>query len=141
MVKLSNLAVDSTASEEGVWAEYEAGIEFKIARLGNPRYQQELARLIGRLSKRGQRDWAGERLEKAQRPAVARHIIRDWRNVDDDDGNTIPYSPEKALEIISDPQYQPIYDWIMQVAQDEEEYRLSRVEEQAGNSNGTSSGN
>ena len=39
-----------------------------------------------------------------QNKALARYILLGWRNLTDDDDNSIPYSEEKAYELLCDPE-------------------------------------
>lgn len=41
--------------------------------------------------------------EKIAREAVAKMVIMDWRNVDDAEGNPIPFSEDAAMKALSDP--------------------------------------
>ena len=138
MAKLSEIKIDKTKAEEGVWFKHHMGFEFLVARLGNQKYKDFLAKLArkkGRRLMRGTPDIA--LAEDLVRQAVARHIVLDWKNIEDEEGALIPHSPEKCLEIISNPEYDILYREILEFAQDEDEFCEKIMEESAGNSANT----
>ncbi len=135
MAKLNAIKIDSVKAEEGVWFPHHIGFEFLVARLGNQKYKNYLAKLMRTKGKKFLRggDMNLLAIEKLARRAAARHIILDWKNIEDEDGNAIPYSEEKCFEIITDPDFDVLYKDIMDFAQDESEYNEQFVEESAGN--------
>jgi hypothetical protein len=111
--KLSQLAVDTTKSEDGVWIEFGAGFELLIARANNAAFKAELARLV----KPYQREIAREGMSSrhatdAHTKAQAKCVVLNWRGLEDEDGEPIPYSPEKAFEILSDPRYPELKEFV-----------------------------
>lgn len=132
--RLSSLKTDAKRSEEGVWQEIGEGFEVKVARLGHPEYKAYVAKLSKPHLRSIQREGIGSaKLREIQQRAVSRHILLDWRGLHDDDGSEIPYSQEKALELLSDPDYSELLDIILELAQDVELFRAASVEEAAGN--------
>jgi hypothetical protein len=117
MASLSKFRFDMDKSVQGVWVPFAADIEVKIARLYNPEFNRYYAEIrephLTRLRNKNGQDKTGAELMK---DAVANCIIKDWKNLQDDDGKTIKYSPEKALEIISDEANALFYDFILDVA-------------------------
>ena len=134
MAKLTQFQGDVAREEQGVWVEYAAGVEFRIARLNNPAYQKCLRKLLkadGRRFRR--RRPTDENAEKLTNRALAQHVLVDWRNLEDEDGSPIPYSVEKALEILSDPQYHDIRDFVVEVATDSDVFAAEEREDAEGN--------
>jgi hypothetical protein len=132
--KLSSFKTDSRKSEEGVWTEVGAGFEIRVARLGNPKYQAELKRL-GKPHLHGIRRQGleSEQLKRIQAKATARYLLLDWRGLEDDDGKTIEYSYEKALELFLDPDYNEFLDIVLEAAGDMELFRVETIEDQIKN--------
>lgn len=137
--RLSSLKTDVAKSEEGVWCEVGEGFEIKVARLGHPKYQAYLAKLSKPHAKQIRREGLGaaEVLREIQRKATAKYLLLDWRNLHDDEGNEIPFSEEKALEILGNPEYEEFFDIVLEHAQDVELFRAENAEESAGNSDGS----
>lgn len=109
MVKLSQARIDPDLSREGVWVTV---VE------GDPPWQVRVARATVRFSRAFQqidqelRDKMDDETATPEEelrycellaPIVVEQLIRDWRGLTDDEGNEIPYSQEKAVEIFSDP--------------------------------------
>ena len=117
MGSLSKFRMDKDKSVEGVWVTFGADIELKIARMHNPdfnRYYAEISEpYLSQIRKR-----TADKVTTADlmKDAVAHCIIKGWKNMEDDKGKTINYSPEKALEIISDEANVIFYDFILDVA-------------------------
>lgn len=86
---------DTNAFIDGVWVSILGG-EFKVARAGNPEYEQALE------------DSGYRKLEdpaekqRALYKAIARGVLKDWREVEDDKGQPVPYSVENAVEVLLD---------------------------------------
>lgn len=125
---LKNLAVDTTVEIEGVWHEVDAGFRVKVARMNNPEYVRVFNRLsapyrqaavAGTLSEEKKAMLAAE--------AIARTILLNWESLYIDD-EEIPYSIEKAQEILRDPQYSPFFTLVMQFAQENETFRQQEIE-------------
>jgi hypothetical protein len=122
--RLSSLKVDTAKSEEGVWFPFGEDFEVKVARIGNPKYQSYITKMskphVRSIRRQG---IASEMLKKIQRQATAKFLLLDWRGLHDDNGEEIPYSEAKALEILSNPQYPEFYDIVLECAQDNEMFR------------------
>lgn len=136
MAKLRDLGPDAQAEQEGVWVEHDSGIEFKIRPLGNPEY----TRLRHRLQKPQLKP---KQLRKGLDPAdveeqnkelVLRTILVDWKNVEDDEGNEIPYSPEEARKVLWNPSYgDRVVEFILAEADDLQNFKESAKEEASKN--------
>lgn len=114
MGSLSQFRIDNDKSVEGVWHKFGGGIEVRIARMHNPefnKYYEKISEpILGQLRRK---TVDGETLRSLMKQAVAHCLIRDWKGMEDDDGKEIKYSPEKALEIISDPANVIFYDFVI----------------------------
>ena len=117
MGSLSQFRLDNDKSTEGIWRKFGAGIEVKIARMHNPDFNKYYEEIRGpHLSQIRSRSIDMETSVDLMKRAVARWIIRDWKNLEDEKGKAIKYSPEKAYEIISDPANVLFYDFILDVS-------------------------
>jgi|TARA_R100000501_G_C2618568_1_gene112040 hypothetical protein len=142
MAKLNSVALNPESSVEGIWVTYMYDIELKIARLGNSKYKEYAAKLLAPFVRESRgKVLPDERLEKVTKPAVANCILVDWRNIQNDDGTEFEYSPEKALEILSDDKYVDLYEFVMLTSGNSEIFRAELQEDSAGNLEKSSSGN
>lgn len=130
MPKLNRIQTDLGKDEGGIEVNcLGSGIWFKVARLGNPRYQQELEKLCKERHIR-----AVDRIPRdVLKIAFARGCIRGWSDLEDDDGKEIAYSREKCEELFLRPDFEAAYNDLVARAQDIESYRREDVEDIAGN--------
>lgn len=86
---------DTNAFTDGVWINILGG-EFKIARAGNPEYEKAL-------EESGYRklDDPAEKQNALYR-AIARGVLKDWRDVEDGNGEPIPFTTDNAVEVLLD---------------------------------------
>tara|TARA_R110002020_G_scaffold128335_5_gene287618 strand:+ start:8343 stop:8822 length:480 start_codon:yes stop_codon:yes gene_type:complete len=146
MARLSQIATDTEKAADGTWIEYcpamgddDQPLELKIARLGNPAYNQRLQALIRPHRRKVRAGFEGE-LEPFVKQAVAEHCLVDWRGMYEDTGKEVKYSREMSVEILTDPRYSDLYDFVMDFAGDASAYREIGIEESAGNSPACSPG-
>jgi len=132
MTKLSDLRVDPALETEGVWVDFAAGVRLRIARLANPRFQERIFALAHRNGAAESEPTKEERDQQLRR-AVAETVLVGWDQVEEEDGSPMPYSPERALEVLSDPGLRDLYEFVLRRAQDVELYRRRRLEAHAGN--------
>jgi len=77
----------------GTWVEI-FGAHWKVARAGNPEYEQALEDSGYRKKEEPQAK------QRALYKAIATGVLKDWKDVEDNDGNAIPYSVENAIEVL-----------------------------------------
>ena len=124
MGRLSQIRNDVDAMVHGVWVPFEAGIRLKIARLWNEQHARCMAKLNDEKMDRLRSDKDKKQAERdIMRESVARTILLDWENLEDDDGQAIPYSADKALELFNDPRYRDFYDFVIETAMQRHLYR------------------
>lgn len=137
MVKLKSIAVDPKAEAEGVWLEYVAGFKVKVASTATRAFRDamEAAMLPYREliradqgKEKGERKFTDEMRTQVLREVVAKHVLVGWEGLEDDDGQPLPYSPERALELLSDPAMHRLVSWLETAAASEEVYRAERLE-------------
>lgn len=137
-MKLNQLKSDLTKEQDGVWVEYGGGLSFLIARIRNPkmkdamqRYQAKAARTRRGAIKDTEIDT--DKLLQELAPYMAKYVLLDWKNLDDDIGKPIPYSSDKALEIFKDPAFEDILIFVLDASQDAALYRQQQLEAEAKN--------
>ena len=145
MTKLSILKTDTDLREQGYEFCYALDFYITVSCMPNPQVT-EYVRKRTNILRRGarSRELDGEQLMQVTREAMAKHVVLDWRGLEDDEGQPIDYSWQKALEIFGDPDCQDIYSVISEVAANQANFRKDEEEESLGNSssslNGPSSG-
>lgn len=131
VVKLSSLKADLAREEKGDWIEFPdwPGVEFNVSSLHLPAYQTARDLLFKRLARQ---------YKKTPAPAVvltteigklyAKHILHGWRGLD------VDYSPERAAEILSDPEYRNVVAAVEYCAGRVSETDIEFIEDEVGNS-------
>ena len=137
MAKLGEIRSDLSAESEGVWVDYELGIEVKLSRLRSPAFRKAMEK-ITRNKRRGKRAGLNafkddQEMKEKIVPLLAKHIIRDWKNIEDDDGKPIAFSEAKAVEFLMDDSLEDFYDFIIQQSNASENFRLEEMDDDAGN--------
>ena len=136
MAKL-NLVKTDPDKEKGVWVPYELDIELKIARVGNAKFDE----LVRRLAEPTLKEQRAKAKKMAEDPlgdeiimkAAAKHLLVDWKHIEDEEGKPIKYSAAKALELFQDPGLRDLYKFVMATSGESERYRMELDEESAGN--------
>ncbi len=141
MARLTSVRTDTKKCNEGIWQHFDNGIEFLIGKKPNTAYSEKLALLskpYKELIRRQQ--LPREQDEALTLQAVCGTVVLDWKNIEDDKGVTIPFSEEKALEILSDPLYADVYNWILLISHSSALFRMEEEVDEAKNSVITSPG-
>lgn len=127
-MKISSLAYDRVKEEDGVWIEWVEGVQLRIARWNNPKY---LAYIRKRTATSGIRTRILDHVQDWIIEATAKFILKNWKNIQDDAGEEILHSEEKSLEFLN--KYPDLFEFVQEVAQDKESYRVNEQEESVGN--------
>jgi hypothetical protein len=129
-MKIGQFAIDSEKELKGVWLNGGAGLKLLVARMGNPDYQEYTRRSGKDLSAAARAGTADQaEFKTLARKATARHVLLDWKNLQEEDGSEIKYSPEKAEEIFE--KYPEFFELVLAMANDRNNYRPT--EESKGN--------
>lgn len=120
---IGKLRTDEDAEIHGVWRSL-GDAEFKVARLGNNRYQQYLAKKLPEVS-----DEPTKR-DHLVIDAMARFILVDWKNVQLD-GEELPYSYENALKVLEIKDFRTT---IQMYSTQDEEYRTETLKKKQSES-------
>lgn len=133
MLDIDSLAVDPTAAEEGVWANF-MGARFKIARHNANKADALRAKLT---LERWDEITAGT--EESDRIAsevnarvLAETVLLDWDGVTKG-GQPLKYDPKVGLEYLLDPRFRDLLQFIERFSLNRSNYR-EKAEEQAAES-------
>lgn len=146
-MKLSQIEENIQIQEEGEWKDLGdadeglAGVEVCIRSTRSEVYEKRLRHLQDQIKLGGSRRRAGTAIAKAaekEREALA-VLVADWRHIEDEDGNPIPYSESKCREWVSDRRYRRFFDAIFSLARDIGIEETEEREEILGNSESESS--
>ena len=117
MVKLSELKVNVADASEGRWFTYRDDFEVCIRYASGVQYEQARQRLV-KTSKlqRVARIKDSAKMTRALRkeliPVFARWVVVDWRGIEDEQDQPIPYDPETMAELLAKPEWEAFYQWL-----------------------------
>jgi len=129
---------DRSKETEGVWVSVGEGGEVKVARTNNPRYKEAFRRKLEKYRASVERGTIDE--ETAQKVLVevlAETILLDWKGFKDN-GEKVPYSREKAVELLTN--YPDFRDFITANAERMANYKQEQKVDEEKNSKGPSLG-
>jgi hypothetical protein len=134
-MKLSLLATDLEKEQSGVWVKYRnTEVQFKIARAGSEEFQAACRK--ARLAHKIQAEDA-EISEDENRaiiaPVLAKHILKDWKNIEDDDGTPIPFTEQRAAEMLAQPEFKDVVAAIMLESASADNFRKKAEKKTQGN--------
>ncbi len=132
-MKLKSIKKDVNAAEAGVWInKVMDDLDLKIASAGNRKYIEALRNAM-KPYQRNYKSLGDDLFLEIQNKCVAKHILVDWRNLQDDEGNDIPYSYEKAFELLQDPENEEFRKLVISLSEESEVFRKEALEGLAGN--------
>jgi hypothetical protein len=103
---------DLQKQSEGVWVAWEDGIALKIGRIGNPLSKKLAEDHAAKNQARKEAGLPEEPYSVLELRLLTEAILLDWRNVDDDNGAPLPYTPQEGAKILADPAYADLKDFI-----------------------------
>lgn len=131
---LATLRTDKVKEVDGVWMDYVGESKMLIARFNNPAMEKWILRKTMAATRRIAD--VESRLDLA-REAVAKFVLLDWKLLFLDD-EAIPYSKEKAYEVLTD--YPDFHETIVAMSMEREAFRADNLDDAKGNSKASSSG-
>ena len=118
-MKLSAVKVDSDVIEQGEWVDHPfvPGVEVKVRGVGNADFRR-LAPKLTRQFTPAQRDAVipAADQDRITVELLVETILIDWRGLEEEDGSPLPYSKERARQILSDPDLRIFRDGVDQAA-------------------------
>jgi len=134
MGRITEIMADMEKVEKGQWVPFAAGIRLCIANINNAKYRQARKAILGKhLRSTRARKLEPDDVLDLLKPAVARHILVGWENLQDEAGCTIDYSPEKALEFFENPALRELYIFVVETAGEAEWFRQEQFEDSVKN--------
>ena len=131
MAKLSKIKRDANAAENGVWVNNVVDdICVKVAAENNKRYTDEVQRLMKPHQKSYKNNPSfNDIFTDIQNKAMAKAILLDWKNMQNDDETPLEYSEAAAYTLLKDPENKEFRDLIMSLAAENEVFRKEVAEE------------
>jgi len=100
MANIDSVKTDIDKETNGVWVDFAAGIQLKIARSRNLKYQEEIRRLLEpAVGEMRNEIITTEAFAALLLRVRAKTVLLDWKNIEEN-GVTVPYSVEKAIKYI-----------------------------------------
>ena len=138
-MKLGSIKTDLAKVEHGMWIDNipdMGDLRLKVRPIGNPDYRRLYGQLVEatpRSQKRG-----GQITDFAVRQDIAARALADtvllgWDGLEGDDGKPLPYSADKAKELLLDPQFGAFRDAVTWAATVAGEEATGSAEANAGN--------
>ncbi len=133
MLDLSEFLIDPKKKNEGV--PFTLGpATLWITKLGTDSAQDEMKKAkqrvfgAGKLGEQAYDNNTDTKKTKKMMQFVVASVIKKWENFVVS-GEDIPYSKEKALELMQNEAYEPIYEFVIECASQEAEFKQSAFEE------------
>jgi len=134
-MKLSAIRADLDKELQGAWVSYAGDIVLKIARWNNERCQEVYRKLLEhRKVLLNAKELTEEQRIDVQKEAASQTILLDWKGVEDDAGQLIPYSSQTALEWFRDKELWRLWQFVFVQSLEEENFRKEQVQEAEKNS-------
>lgn len=125
-----SFATDPKLEADGVWMEVGDGASLLIARTGNPKHSELVARHVRPIARRIEKGLVPkEKTRKLLAKIYARSILLGWKGIEDETGAEIPYSAAKAEELLHD--LPDFFDLVQSLADDRAAFRAEEIEEDA----------
>jgi len=129
MANIESIKTSVEKEIDGVWVDFAMGIQLKIARARNPKYQELLRKLIDPVRVEIRDDKLDIKdLNNIILEVRAKTILLDWKNIEDKDGKDIPYSPEKAIEFFKNPELKDFYTFVVTISENADQYKKDLIE-------------
>lgn len=134
-----DFGTNQKAEVEGVWVEYSENKDgtvcaFKVSRMGksNKKYTKALDRATKPVRRQIElKTLKDDKAEEIFLQVFVDTVLLDWRNVQRQDGTEIPFSKEKAMEVMR--ALPDLYDDLQEKAKEMALFRQEVLEEEAKN--------
>jgi len=125
---IKKLKINTGKAEEGVWVDFGDGFKVKVARKGNKDYQKHVTNhpKIKPFLKNPKAISDDVFLEVVNE-AKAKFVVRDWSGLKDGD-KEVPYTWEKALEMLTDPELAEFVGDLEAISDSYETFRDEEIE-------------
>ena len=124
MANIERIKTSVDKEENGVWVDFAEGIQLKIARARNPKYQEFLRDLVEPKRVEIREDKISiDDFNDILLQVRAKTVLLDWKNIEDNEGKAISYSLEKALEFFRDPELKDFYQFVVAISENADQYK------------------
>lgn len=136
-MKISDRKIDPQKKEDGAWVENIPNWEnlrLKTRGVGNRQWARMEMTLLNGVPRK--RRFNGLELEDRNRingMLLRDTALLDWANMEDEDGNPLPYSRELADKYLTSPEYEPFRDAALYAATFVAEQGENEIEDDAKN--------
>lgn len=148
-MRISLTKTDESLERDGTWVGIRYGIEVLVARMGNPRAEAwranlspEDRKILDRVKSYVEAPQFYERQIKRageiMRDCIAETVLLGWRNIEDDEGEGIPFSVENAKALLTE--YDWFYEDVQEAATTRETFFRAEVQETGNSSRKSSAG-
>jgi len=138
---LSKNKIDSVKETEGVWCDFDNETSFLLARYENPAHKELMRKKIKPYRRQFRNNTASDDLvQKLEVECIAESIVLGWTGLMNGD-KEIKYSVKTANEILSNPQYVELLEFVKEQANDLANFYVDIVEEGIENIKKLSNGN
>lgn len=125
---------DVSLEENGVWIALAKDVKVKVAAFGNQKHKDIIDRLFAPYKTQHRKGTLDKTIEEdLHTKAMAKTILLDWEGIVDKDGSVIPYSPDKAYELLSKESMRRFKNDIVGLASEAETFRAQEIEDTTKN--------
>ncbi|MBN9022168.1 MAG: hypothetical protein J0H08_08765 [Rhizobiales bacterium] len=138
-MRMNSLKTNAAAAAEGRWVGDLPGlgnIEVKVRGTNTPEYRRRQQAMYRALPPTKRQKGVVDPLEQDRIVGVCLldHVLLDWKNVEDEEGNTIPFSKGAAEPFLTDPAYAAFRDGVLIAASSVDDEEAAADEDIEGNS-------
>jgi len=133
-MRISKMRTDPALEKSGAWVVWNGDARVRVRRLGNYEYRKAIAEALKphrALIRAGALPEAT--MEAITTAAIARHVLVGWDGFQDDSDREIEYDFEIAVQLLSDPRYHDLYEFVLAAATRMENFRAEEKEDDLGN--------
>ena len=138
---LNKVKIDLEKEADGIWVSLDDDTSFCIARMYNPKFNKRFEKLSApyrSAAKRGMMD--DSKANDIMNQVIAETILTDWKGLLRN-GVDVKYSVVEAKKILDDKRLAGIRQFVLDVAEDESNFRSEEITETGKKSKSISSGN
>jgi len=129
---LGKIKLDLDKTTNGIWEDLDGETSVLIARMYNPKFNKRFQELTENYqSGARKRSITPEKAMEILTTCLAETILIGWKGLKLN-GQEVPYSVEKAKEILADPQLSTFRQMITEIADNESKYREEEIIDTSG---------
>ena len=128
-MKLTKFKQNLVKAEDGATIDMGDGLKVTVARIGCKAYQDTIKKLTAPHQRAIRNKTLDDSVyEDIMNKALVETILLGWEGLEDEAGNVIPYSKDKAMELMTNPEYKDFKEAISDLANEQEVFRQAEVE-------------